>query len=115
MSRKRKISDSYNDRLDIKQRQRMTSYNLNNIFQITQQKLYDGTKNFFRKLKDNENKSFCSCMHCTVNIRSACNYCERQFCSNHLIQCEQCEKIYCLFCSTNMNNESSICWTCIQN
>jgi hypothetical protein len=32
MSRKRKISDSYNDERDGKQRQRMTSYNLNNIF-----------------------------------------------------------------------------------
>jgi hypothetical protein len=32
MSRKRKISDSYNDGRDGKERQRMTSYNLNNIF-----------------------------------------------------------------------------------
>jgi hypothetical protein len=64
MSRKRKMSDSYNDGRDSKQRKRIT----NNIFreflsfymdtrdwfliETTQQKLYDGTKSFFRKLKD---------------------------------------------------------------
>jgi len=124
MSRKRKFSEGNNDEQDNKQRQRMTSYHLNSIFQTTQQKLYDGSKNFIRKLKDstinNETKtiqfpSCCSSMHCTKSIVSICDYCEKQYCSNHLTQCSQCNKTYCLYCSTNINNEFSICLTCVQN
>ncbi|CAF1122652.1 unnamed protein product [Adineta ricciae] len=124
MSRKRKNSDSNNNEHDNKQRQRMTTYHLNNIFQTTQQKLYDGSKNFFRKLKDaalnngtksNPMVSLCSSMHCTVSIISTCDYCEKQYCSNHLTSCSQCNKTYCPYCSINMNNDSSICLTCVQN
>ncbi|CAF0723321.1 unnamed protein product [Rotaria sordida] len=130
MSRKRKFSDNTNnnnnnnDEQNSKQRQRMTNYHQNSIYQTTQQKLYDGSKNFFRKLKDsinnNEIKSFpvnscCSSMHCTIPMVAMCDYCERQYCSNHLTQCSQCNKTYCLFCSTNINNELSICLTCVQN
>ncbi|CAF3593680.1 unnamed protein product [Adineta steineri] len=112
MSIKRKFSEDNNNEHDNKQRQRMTTYHLNNIFQTTQQKLYDGSKNFFRKLKDstisNETKSLpiiscCSSMHCTIPIVSICDYCEKQYCSNHLTPCLQCNKTYCPYCSTNID------------
>ncbi|CAF1608627.1 unnamed protein product [Rotaria magnacalcarata] len=102
----------------------MTSYHLNTIFQTTQQKLYDGSKNFFRKLNDstktNDIKPFqvnscCSSLHCTIPMLSMCDYCEKQYCSNHLMPCSQCNKIYCLYCSTNISNELTICLTCVQN
>ncbi|CAF1608621.1 unnamed protein product [Rotaria magnacalcarata] len=124
MSRKRKFSENNNDEQDVKQRQRMTSYHLNTIFQTTQQKLYDGSKNFFRKLNDstktNDIKPFqvnscCSSLHCTIPMLSMCDYCEKQYCSNHLMPCSQCNKIYCLYCSTNISNELTICLTCVQN
>ncbi|CAF4464078.1 unnamed protein product [Rotaria socialis] len=98
MSRKRKFSENNNDEQDMKQRHRMTSYHLNSIFQTTQQKLYDGSKNFFRKLNDstktNDIEPFqvnlcCSSMHCTIPMLSMCDYCEKQYCSNHLMPCSQ--------------------------
>lgn len=73
MSLKRKFFEENPDGKDCKQRQRMTTYHLNNIFRMrivhffrffffdkktnsivetTQQKLYEGSKNFFRKLKE---------------------------------------------------------------
>ena len=148
MSRKRRLSESHQDSQEMKQRQRMTTYQQNAIFrrcslrliathpsrssglETTQQKLYDGSKTFFRKLKDstvNHGKtmihqeyssiniaylnldtrapqlaSCCSSMHCTIPIVANCDYCERHYCLNHLVQCSRCVKTFCPFCSTNV-------------
>lgn len=40
MTRKRKMSDSYNDERDCKQRQRMTNYNLNHIFRKSKKQIF---------------------------------------------------------------------------
>jgi len=113
MSRKRRSSETHHDGHETKQRQRMTTYHQNVIFQTTQQKLYDGSKSFFRRLKTPPNvemiNSCCSSMHCGNGVTASCNYCEKDFCSTHLLQCWRCSKTFCPFCSTNSNNDESIC------